>query len=64
LVELAEAAGLEAEAALRAVTVQLREALIMLEAQAAARGEEFLSLDDETRSSMWRQWLDDFSVSQ
>jgi hypothetical protein len=27
-------------------------------------GVEFLSLDDETRSSMWRQWLDDFSVSQ
>jgi len=56
LVEQAEAAGLDAEAALRAVTVQLREALISLEAEAAEQGEDFLAMDDDTRSEMWREW--------
>ncbi len=60
LVELAEAAGLDAEAALREVTVQLREALLMLESRASAQGEAFLAMDDAVREQLWRQWREDF----
>ena len=57
LVEQAEASGLDAEAALRTVTLHLREALITLEQEAASRGVDFLSLDEETKTELWKSWL-------
>ena len=58
LAELAEATGLDAEAALRASIGRLREALLALEAQTAARDQDFLELDDLEKEALWRQWLD------
>ncbi len=58
LVELAQVADLDAEAALRAATARLRKALLALEAQAAARDQDFLELDDREKEALWRQWLD------
>jgi tetrapyrrole methylase family protein/MazG family protein len=58
LTSLAEASGVDAEAALRTVTSRLRDALIDLERQAAAQGVEFLSLDDVTQRALWRAWLE------
>ena len=57
LAELAEVAGLDAEASLRTVTVRLRDALIALEQQAAARRADFMALDEGEKRAMWEQWL-------
>jgi len=57
LVELAEVAGLEAEAALRAAAARLRDALIALEQQVAEQGRDFLALDDEEKRALWVRWL-------
>ncbi len=56
LVELAEVVGLDAEAALREMTVQLRQALLALEQQARVQDQEFLSLPDEEKRALWEHW--------
>ncbi len=53
LAEQAEAAGMDAEAALRAVTRQLRDMLMALEEEARRQGLDFLRLPDEEKRRRW-----------
>jgi len=57
LAEQAEAAGVDAEAALRGVTRRLREMLVALEEEARGQGEDFLRLPDEEKRRRWETLL-------
>ena len=57
LVEEAEAAGVDAEAALRAVTRQLREMLVDLVEAARREGVDFLNLPEAERRRRWQERL-------
>ncbi len=61
LVEQAEASGVDAEAALRATTQQLRSLLVALEEEARSQGEEFLHLPEEEKQRRWRAKIQNLS---
>ena len=63
LTEQAEASGVDAEAALRAVTRQLREMLVALEEEAERQGEDFLRLSDEEKRRRWRAILAEMATT-